>query len=500
MNNLPIILSILPFLIFVFLIFVKKTTLLKSSFVTLVLYVLLAIFYWKILPNYLFVSVGKGFFVALDIFLIIFGAIFFLEILKKLNIIKNISYYLSHLSKDYRIQIIIIAWFFEALLEGTAGFGTPAAIAVPLLIGVGLSPISSLVLSLLGNSAPGIFGAAGTPIKIGYSTLPISGVPYLAALLNMVGVLIPLFMMWFVTRDRQNKNKEFIGIIPFAIWSGLLFLAPSLLAARFIGQEFPTIVGSIVGLVLVLVSIRFKIFTPKDEISLNEIKEEKPSMSLLSSFLPYIILVIFLIAGKFILGNLNIPIGIGFNHNFNLFNPGVVFVIVAIVFAIFSKAKITLSHLKNSFVGAINPFLVISLMLIMVQIMINAGNNLSGLLSPIKLLSSLMENSLIPLFAPVAGAFGSFMTGSVTTSNVLFGTLFYTASLGAGIKTALILALLVVGAGFGNMIAMADILTAEAVIGEKNQERKIIKNVIIPCLVSIVLVGLFGLALSRWYN
>ena len=119
-----------------------------------------------------------------------------------------------------------------------------------------------MAISLLGNSSPGIFGAAGTPIKIGFSTLPISGVPYLAALFNMVGVLIPVFIMWIATRNRPNKTKEFLNIIPFAIWSGFLFLGPSLLAARFVGQEFPSIVGSIIGLILVLVTIKLKIFTP----------------------------------------------------------------------------------------------------------------------------------------------------------------------------------------------------------------------------------------------
>lgn len=497
MNNLPIILAIVPFVFFLYLIFIKKTTLLKSSLITLVFYIILSVLYWKILPEALYVSFGKGFLVATDILIIIFGAIFFLEILKSKNIIKNISFYLSSISRDYRIQVIVIAWFFEALLEGTAGFGTPAAVAVPLLIGVGLTPINSLIISLLGNSSPGIFGAAGTPIKVGFSTLSSSGVPYLAALFNMVGVLVPVFIMWVITRNRINKNKEFIQMIPFALWSGFLFLGPSLLAAKFLGQEFPSIVGAICGLVLVLISIKLRIFVPKEQISLVTQHEEKPEMSVVRSFMPYIILVLFLIIGKFTLGKINIPIGIGFKHGFNLFNPGLVFIIVGLMVAYWEKIKISFSYIKNSFNGAVGPFLVISSMLIMVQIMINAGLNYSGLLSPIKLLASTIESSFMPLYAPLAGAFGSFMTGSVTTSNVLFGTLFNTASLGIGMNSQIILALLVVGAGLGNMIAMADILTAEAVIGVKNQERIIIKAVIIPCLTCLILVGMLGLLLMR---
>jgi len=348
---------------------------------------------------------------------------------------------------------------------------------------------------LLGNSSSGIFGAAGTPIKIGFASLPTLKVPYFAALLNLVGVLIPVFMMWIITRNRQNKNKEFWEMIPFALWSGFLFLGPSLLAAKFMGQEFPTIVGSIIGFILILLSIKLKIFVPKESISLSENEEEKPSMSAVHSFAPYIILILFLIIGKFVLGKINIPVGVGFNHNFNLFNPGLVFVIVGIIVALWKKIKIQIKYLATSFKGAVSPFLVISFMLIMIQIMINAEVNFSGLSSPINLLAKSIESNVMPLFAPISGAFGSFMTGSVTTSNVLFGTLFYTASLNIGINTQIILALLVVGAGLGNMIAMADILTAEAVIKEKNKETKIIKSIIIPCLICLILVGVFGMLL-----
>lgn len=498
MNNLALILAILPILVFIFFIFVRKSTLLKASTITLALYTVLAISYWQILNFALLNSFTKGILVAVDIFVIIFGAILFLEVLKDLKIIKSISYYLSHVSKDYRVQIIIIAWFFEGFLEGTAGFGTPAAVAVPLLMAVGLSPVKSLIIGLLGNSSPGVFGAAGTPIKIGFSTLNTASVPYLASLFNLVGIIIPVFMMWLVIKDRKDRKKEFLEIIPFAIWSGFIFLVPSVIAAKYLGQEFPTIVGSVVGLVLAILSIKLKIFTPKDNLSFVEKEEEKPEISPLRSFLPYIILVVMLIVGKFAVGHINFPVFLGVKHVFNLFNPGLVFILVGfIVSLVWSKRLIAFNFIKTSFKGAYIPFLTISSMLIMVQIMINAGQNASGIDSPIVILSRAIESKWIPFLAPFAGSFGSFMTGSVTSSNVMFGTLFNTASLSVGINASIVLALLVVGAALGNMIAMADILTAEAVIGEKNAERKIIKGVIVPCLICLLIVAILGMVFTR---
>ena len=120
MNNLPIILAIIPFLVFIFLIFARKSTLFKSSLVTLILYIILGIFYWKILPDALYFSFGKGLLIAIDIFIIIFGAIFFLEILKSRNIIKNISskygdfYPLQTFSENRNITFNDIPVFIEA--------------------------------------------------------------------------------------------------------------------------------------------------------------------------------------------------------------------------------------------------------------------------------------------------------------------------------------------------------------------------------------------------
>ena len=497
---IPTILAILPFLIFLFFLFIRKSSLLKTSLITLFLYTFLAIFYWKIIPSYLYTSFGKGVFTAFDIFIIIFGAIFFLKILEELKIIKNISYYLESISKDYRVQIIIIAWFFECFLEGTAGFGVPAAITVPLLIGLGLSPIRALVIGLLGNSTPGVFGAAGTPIKIGLAGLNTTGVPLFSALLNSVGMIIPIFMLWVITRNRKNSKKEFREALPFAIWSGLVFVIPSIFSV-FLGQEFPSILGSIIGLIIIIISIKFKIFIPKDNLSLVSEKEVTHTMPAWKAFTPYILLVLFLILGKITLGSISVPITLGFKHLFNLFNPGFAFILAGIIIILIWRQGKTLfkNSAKLSFKRALSPFIVIASMLAMVQIMINSGINISGVPSAVNIIAGLFETKLLPFFAPFIGAFGGFMTGSVTVSNIMFGTLFNTAASNLGLNVAVILSLAVVGASAGNMIALADILTAEAVVGVKNKERQILKGVIIPCLTYLILVGIIGVILFKFF-
>ncbi|MDD5152595.1 MAG: L-lactate permease [Candidatus Pacebacteria bacterium] len=498
MITLPIFLSVLPFLVFTVLLIFRETSLLKASIITLVLFTVLAIFYWGILPASLMVSYGKGFFVALDIFIIIFGAIFFLLLLEEIQVIENISYYLEHFSGDYRLQIILLAWLFEAFLEGTAGFGTPVAIVAPLLVGLGLTPIRALIVSLLGNSIAGVFGAVGTPIRIGFAGLDTTSVPVISALINCAGFIVPVFMLWIITTGRVNRKKEFLSALPFAIWAGIVFVLPSVFVSLW-SQEFATILGSIIGIILVFLTTKLGLFVPKDKISLKQVGEKLfKSMSPAHAFLPYVFLVFLLVAGKIFIGNAGINISLGFSHFFNLFNPGFAFILAGLLVAIIwrRKKEAVVPLVSKSFIEALNPFFVIISTSVLVQLMINSGQNRSGLPSAISILSKVFETPLLPFFAPFIGAFGSFITGSVTISNIMFGSFFDTAATNLGNSTAVILSLAIVGAGAGSMIALADMLAAQAVLRLKNQERKILRGVFVPCFLFLIIVGGIGLFLS----
>lgn len=469
-------------------------TLLKVSALTLVITAALTLFYWKIIPALLLVSFAKGFFVALDIFLIILGAIFFLEVLRDLKVIDNISYYLESFSKDYRIQVIILAWFFENFLEGTAGFGTASVIVAPLLIGLGLSPLKAIIISLLGNSTSVVFGAAGTPIRVGFAGLDYSTIPQLSAWINCIGFIVPIFMLLTLVADKQDKKKQFWEALPFAIWAGIAFVIPSALVV-FLGQEFPSILGSVIGLLLVLLTTKLGIFSPKNIRTAHEIWEPKQTLSYFRAFFPYCLLIIALILGKIFLGSINFSIPLDINHKFNLFNPGFAFLIVGLPVALFwgsTRHKIALQAIKVAIKSSIEPFLVIASISIVVQLMINSGQNLSGLPSSIALIAKNFETAMLPFWAPFIGAFGSFITGSATISNIMFGNFLNFASQAINMDSAKVLALALVGGALGNMTALADMLAAEAVVGLKNHERHVLKGVIIPCLICLILTGIIG--------
>lgn len=486
-----------PFIVFTFLLVFKKMPLTTVSIITLVISVTFTLLIWKILPIYLLNSFVKGFLTAFDIFVTIFGAIFFFKVLQQKGIIEDVSYYLESFCKDYRVQVIILAWLLESFIEGTAGFGTPCAVVAPLLVGIGFSPLDAVILSLMGNSVAGVFGAAGTPIRVGFWGLSIEGVPEYAGIFNLAGILIPVFMLWHISSLQKNWSEHFKEVLPFAIWSGVAFSIPSLLFVKS-GQEFSSILGSLVGLVLVFVTTKLGIFAPKNIRTLREKDLPIPKAGIFRSFAPYLLLIVLLIVGKYTLGSFQLEFPWGLVYSWNLFNPGWLFLLAGMPFLLFEEKgeKFKLNALLKSCVSSsFSPFVVVFAMSTLVQLMLNSAFNSTGLISSLQALAKLVETPLLPLLAPFVGAFGSFVTGSVTVSNVLFGSLLNSTALALKMNTSKILALSLVGGAAGNMISLADMLSAEAVVGLKNQSQAVLKGVILPCFIYIAIAGVLGLLL-----
>jgi lactate permease len=193
-----------------------------------------------------------------------------------------------------------------------------------------------------------------------------------------------------------------------------------------------------------------------------------------------------LIVGKFVLGSSALVFNLFGVQKINYFNPGLAFLIVLVPVWLFwvKDGLVWKSSFKDSLKRTVGPFLVILIISVMVQLMLNSGLLL--------VVARGFENKFLPLISTFIGAFGSFLTGSATVSNIMFGKLVAEAAVIMRFDVATILALEVVGGAAGNMIALADILTTETTAGIKNKEREIIKGVIVPCFIYVFLVGLIG--------
>jgi lactate permease len=129
----------------------------------------------------------KGLVITGTLLYIIFGAILLLNTLRESGGLAAIRKGFTDITPDRRVQVIIIAWLFGAFIEGSAGFGTPAAVAVPLLVGLGFPAMAAVVAGMLIQSTPVSFGAVGTPILVGVNK-GLDGSPQVLAFAEQQGL------------------------------------------------------------------------------------------------------------------------------------------------------------------------------------------------------------------------------------------------------------------------------------------------------------------------
>ena len=128
---------------------------------------LISYYFWGMTVNRILASTLQGLVITVSILWIIFGAIMLLNTLKYSGAIKTIRKNFSDISNDRRVQVILIAWLLGCFIEGASGFGTPAAIAAPLMVAIGFPMIAAVVFGMMIQSTPVSFGAVGTPLIVG---------------------------------------------------------------------------------------------------------------------------------------------------------------------------------------------------------------------------------------------------------------------------------------------------------------------------------------------
>ncbi len=509
--------AVLPFvLLFVLVVGLKWSALKAMPLVWLVTLASL-FFVWKVDELILAASFVKGIFVALEITLILFGAVWLVEIVREKKHFDEVQDFLSSISSDARVQVVIIAWLFGSLIEGVAGFGTPAMIVAPLLVSIGFPAVLAVVISLISNSTAVSFGAVGTPINIGLGSLGferelLESVSVNVALIHSVAALIVPLAITFVCVSafgRKNFWKNYFAIVPFCFLSWIAFVVPYFLTAFYLGTELPSIVGSVFALIVVSLSARAGFLIPKEKISFVKTKKrEVRKRSLLLAVLPYVAIVSLLFVSRFFssvkiyLSSISIEwssiFGSGLSYAFQpFFVPSFYFILTGIFSLIVYRAN--RREVSATILVALNrakrPFFALVFALGLVQLFLVSSQGSSG----IEGMHLLLANSVSGLFgeyyvfvSPFIGVFGAFVAGSNTVSNLLFGAFQAESAALLGLSIVLILALQVVGGAVGNMIAIHNVLAASSTVGIYGREGEIIRRTIKVCLIYALVVALIG--------
>ena len=503
---------------------------------------LVRISYFKTSPNLAYAAVVNGLLQALTPISIVFGAITFFVALERSGAMGILSLWLDSVSQNPVAQLMVVGWSFIFLIEGASGFGTPAALAAPILVGLGFAPVRIAVLCLVMNAVPTSFGAVGTPTWFGFSELGLSESQLLevglkAALMHAVAALvIPVIALRFVVEWKEiRRNLLFIEI---AILASVL---PMVAVAAF-NYEFPSVAGGIVGLLTTIFLARSGIGLAKKEASVAVVgvpnsrsagqqpfeSNTLPSGEVLRALTPLLATVGILLLtripffglrqllnsevewvsvrvsalGLFSLSpslvfQLREILGEDLNWSYALlYVPFILpfFVAALLALILYRRPLIIFGEvLKETLARIRNPVIALFGALTFVQVLTVDGPRASTQILADALAGG--TGDLWVYFAPFLGALGSFFSGSNTISNLTFGPIQLGIAEDLGLSSTTMLALQTVGAAMGNMVAVHNIVAVCAVLGLKNEEGAILKKTFMPTLV----YGIILAALARMW-
>ena len=525
---------------------VQARTAMPIVFIVTVLIALLA---WDMSVTRVVASSLQGLMLTISILWIIFGAILLLNTLKHSGGIAAIRNGFSGISPDRRIQAIIVAWLFGCFIEGASGFGTPAAVAAPLMVALGFPALAAVVVGMMIQSTPVSFGAVGTPIIVGVSgglqknqiseQLTANGSDWASYFQQITtgvsithaicGILMPLIMVTVMARFFGERKSwgDGLEVAPFALFAGVSFVVPYALAGVFLGPEFPSMIGAMVGLAIVVPAARRGFLIPSkpwdfpaesqwpaDWVGNMEIKADhvagRTPLTPTMGWAPYVLLAVLLVISRTVepITNALKSVAIGWSDILGqagisgsiqpLYLPGGIICMAVLV--TFFLHRMRGAAMGSAFKESTNTILGAGFVLIftipMVRILINSGVNGSDLVSMPVAMAQLVADGvghIYPLFAPAVGALGAFIAGSNTVSNLMLSDFQFNVAATLGLSTAMMVSLQAVGAAAGNMIAIHNVVAASATVGLLGREGTTLRKTLLPTLYYCVLSGLVGL-------
>lgn len=453
-------------------------------------------------------SLAEAAFTAGTILWIIFGALCLHRLQMQTGAIESLREHLGRLTDDPRLLAILIAWFFALFLEGAAGFGTPIALAAPFLVGFGFSPVQAVTLALIGHSVGVSFGAVGTPILpqmavTGFSGLAIAGVTAdFHALLGAVMLAVVLFLVSRIPETESETEsvdrRPIAGQVGWFVLAAAGFLLPMWLIAEFVGPELPTMGGAVIGGAVFIVVLRMMRRSRDDEASGGE-DSTGGAMPLWQAASPYVTVIVLILLSRLIapvesaLQSVEISWQLfgRFEGGFRpLYHPGTVLVIGFLTGGLLQGAG--RDDLRAATGKAVR-------MLAPVTVALVAMLAISRLMVHAEMIDSLAEAAATtgggwPVFSPLVGALGSFVTGSATASNILFTDFQVATAAHLDFEPLRLVGAQGFGAAVGNIVAPHNIIAGCATVGITGREGDVLGWTLGACALYLTLGG----ALAWW--
>lgn len=482
----------------------------KSAFLTLLVTIALALFVAPAMgfvpKDFTFAGVGwavvEGVLKAVfPILIIILMAIFSYNVLvesKEIEVIKN---QFTSFSDDKGVTVLMLVWGFGGLLEGMAGFGTAVAIPAAILISLGYKPVFSALVALIANTVPTGFGAVGVPVITLCNEVAAGGVAspelirevstYCVVQLSPLFIILPFIILTLTNRSRNAIGRNLL----ISLWVGGISLATQYVVAMFLGAETPAIIGSVAAIIALLVYS--KLFAPKKDN--GNVKHYTAAETFRAWSVYFFILLFILLSGPLfpdinsflkshLVSRVALPIyadDTTFNFGW-ISNAGLMLLLGTVIGGLIQgvSPRKLLVILARTTVNLRKTVITIISLVSLASVM-----NYAGMIVVIASALAAVTGQLYPVFAPLIGAIGTFVTGSDTSSNILF------AKLQANVAHQLnygnsdwLVAANTTGATGGKMISPQSIAIATAACDMQGRDGEILKAAI-PYAIAYIAIG-----------
>ena len=522
-TNIDVFIASIPIIILTLGIIVLKWNAAKAGSISLLLVIIIALFRFESTETGIVIAGSKGISLSIFVLSVIWSSVFMYNILELLGLINVIGSSITKLVKNPLAQALVVGWGFGGLIQGVSGFGVPVAVVAPLMILMGFSAPRAAAIALIGHCWATTFGSLGSSF---YTLQLVTDLPTEEIGTHMAILFaLPIFLCGFAVAHIQGGLKSVVRGIPAILIIGTVMAFGQWIAAYLnvpqIGGLVAGLSGTITGWILTLTPILNFEQIQSDSVPSKTHKSDSFNTSKLKNvsfhlaFLPYyLILVVSLLSQTPLIKSIPIQFGLDYPTNITglgyivnaeqdyagikLFShPAPIILFATLITYLIYKTKniwtknIGITAFKRTYSQCVPSSLGLITMVMMSLIMIDSG------------MTSLLGNSiakttsfLFPIFSPFIGLLGTFLTGSNTNSNVMFGALqLQTAkTLELGVYT--VASSQSIGGAIGGAIAPAKVLVGTTIVGLGGQEHKVLKKSLPYCMIILLAVGIQALIIS----
>ena len=526
----------LPLLALALLLAVVRAAPWKAALAAATTALALACLVWHMPPRLALAAATHGMAFGLwPISWVVLNAVFFYNLSVASGDFDVIRRSLARLTADRRIQALLVAFCFGALVEGIAGFGAPVAISASMLAGLGFEPVTAAVLALVANTAPVAFGSIGIPIvTLGALLAPMLGRDVasttrdLSAMvgrqLPLVSLLVPGYLVVLLAGWRRM-----LEVLPAVATAGASFAVVQFVASNALGPELTDILSSLASLVALALLLRVwaprRIWRGEDPALARDERRSDPPARVARAYAAYAILVGVVLLGQAAasaglrdvkweqpwpgsyqtVGGRAVPLvqreppvmaqstPYPLSFRLDVLSSAGTLVLAAALAAFVLMTAFGMPRTAFAITWAATlrqlrlPIVTITLILSIATVM-----NYSGMTSSLALALA-STGVLFPFFSAFIGMLGVFLTGSDTSSNTLFGPLQATTARVSGLNPILTAATNSSGGVMGKMISPQNLSVGAAGVGAVGREGEIFRRVVGHSLLLTALMGLVAM-------